>query len=366
MTPTAAPAPDAVRQAPPEPEQGMNVTTGDLARLLDAELLGPAELAIRTFCPIHEAEPGSLTFIRDVQFASAWATSRASCALVTRGVDVPGHDPSARALLIVPNADLALARLMGMFKKTGPTPFVGIHPSAVVAPSARIGAGAGIGPNCTIGERAVIGPGAQLLANVFIGENVRIGDDSVLHPGVVVLENCSIGNRCQLAPGVVVGADGFGYAHSPEGPVKIPHIGGVRIEDDVEIGANTCVDRAKTGDTTIGAQTKIDNLVQIAHNCRIGRAVIICGNSALAGSVRVGDGAMIGGSVKINDGVSIGAGARIGANSGVMNDIPAGENWLGIPASPSREALAQWAAIRRLPRLLQRLRRRSKLDGAAD
>lgn len=364
MTPSAAPAIDAMRPSPPKPTPGLSATTGELAHLLNADLVGPADLRITRFGGIQDAEPGAITFIRDAQFAGCWAASRATCALVTRGVDVPGHDPSRRALLFVPNADLALARLMDMVQSAGRTTLTGIHPSAVVARSARIAPDAGIGPNCTVGEHAVIGPGAQLLANAFVGDHCRIGEKTTLAPGVVVLERCTIGARCILSPGVIIGADGFGYASTPDGPVKIPHLGTVRIEDDVEIGANSCVDRAKTGETVIGARTKIDNLIQIAHNCVVGRAVIMCGSSGLAGSVTVGDGAVIGGNVKVVDGVTIGAGAKIGANSGVMDDIPPGESWLGTPAAPSRQALAQWAAVRRLPRLLPRLRRKS--DGADD
>lgn len=340
-------------------------TAGAVAALLSAELVGPADLPLTGFDAIEKAGPGALTFIRSPDFASMWTMSKASAAVVTRGVNVPGHDPTRRALLIVPNADLAVVRLLGAIAPASPKAEAGIDPSASVHAGAEVAEDASIGPHCTVEEGAKIGSGAVLVAGVYVGRGSSVGAGSVLMPGVSVLERCHVGRRCVLNPGVVIGADGFGYVPAPggKGLVKVPHIGGVRIEDDVEIGANSCVDRGKIGDTTIGAGTKIDNLVQIAHNCRVGRACIICGMCAIAGSVEVGDGAVFAGGVRVVDNVKIGAGAKIGAGSGVMDDIPEGEEWLGSPARRATETLADWAAIRRLRRERARKRRGGEEGG---
>jgi len=248
-------------------------TTGSIAASLPAELIGPSDIGIRGVESVDAADPGELTFIRSTRFAHKWATSRASAALVTRGVEVHGHDPSKRALLIVDNADLAMISILRLFAPRSAGLKPGVHPTAIVDPSARIGQGVHIGPWCSVGPGAVIGDGCVLFSSVTIGEEVSVGAITRLHPGVRVLDRCTIGAACELWPNVVIGADGFGYVPSPDrrGLLKVPHIGTVEIGDGVDIGACTCVDRGKFGATVIGAGTKIDNHVQIGHNTRIGR-----------------------------------------------------------------------------------------------
>ncbi|MDX2118926.1 MAG: UDP-3-O-(3-hydroxymyristoyl)glucosamine N-acyltransferase [Planctomycetota bacterium] len=319
------------------------LTSGSLATELGAELLGPADVALGGVESLAGAKPGDVTFIRDDAFAHDWPTSKAACAIVSRGTrlaDRAGtHDPRPR--LVVANADLAMIRVLELFAPAA-TPFPpGIHPTAVVDASARIDASTHIGPCCVVGAGAQIGPGVTLLANVSIGAHASIGAASMLHPGVNVSDRCIVGARCVLHANVSIGADGFGYVPNPRptGPtdavLKVPHIGNVVLGDAVEIGANSCVDRGKFGATTIGDGTKIDNLVQVGHNCRIGRCCILCGHVGLSGSVTVGDGAVLGGKVGVADGITIGAGAKVGAHSGVMNDIPPGETWMGAPAMPA-------------------------------
>ncbi|MCC6285808.1 MAG: UDP-3-O-(3-hydroxymyristoyl)glucosamine N-acyltransferase [Phycisphaerales bacterium] len=337
---------------------GLRASTGQLAALLDAELIGPADLTVHTFEPIEQATAGALTFIRSAMYAAGWARSGASAALVSRGIEVPGHDATRRALLVVPNADVAVARLLERMAPEREHPPVGVHPSAAVHPSARVSALACVGPGCVVGAESEIAEGAVLEAGACVGARCVIGAGTRLGPRVTVLDRCVVGARCVLAPGVVIGADGFGFVRGPAGIVKVPQVGGVRIGDDVEIGANSCVDRAKTGETTIGDGTKIDNLVQIAHNCRVGKRCIICGQCGLAGSVVLEDDVTLGGGVQIMDGVRVGAGASVGARSGVHRDVPAGASYLGAPAVPVREAAAQMAAIKRLPDLIKRLRER--------
>lgn len=338
-------------------------TTGSLAAHLKAELIGPADLEITHLETLERAGPGTLTFIRTAPFAAMWAGSKASAALATRGVNVPGHDPATRALLIVPDADLALNSVLELFAHP-PRPIVqGRHPTSFVDPTATVHPTASIGPCCVIGAGAAVGEGTILMATVTIGADASIGRGTVLHPGVVIGDRCKVGAGCIFHAGVVLGADGFGYRPGPRGPVKIPHIGNVEVGDGVEIGANSNVDRAKFGSTTVGAGTKIDNLVQVGHNCRIGRGCLICAMTGIAGSVTIGDGVIIGGHVGIADNLTIGDRVTIAAKSGVINSIPAGQTWWGFPAAPSRDAARAYAMHANLPVIVRRLRRLEQQSG---
>jgi UDP-3-O-[3-hydroxymyristoyl] glucosamine N-acyltransferase len=327
------------------------LTTGQLAAELGAALSGPADIAITGAESLEMAAPGQIAFVRASKFAKGWPASRASAVLVTRGVELPpspGTPP--RAVLTVADADLAMTRVLELLMPPAPIAAPGVHPSAVVDPSARIDPSAHVGPHATVGAGTTVGPGAVLHAGVRVGAGVAIGADTTLHANVVVQDRCTIGSRCSLHPNVVIGADGFGYRVDPiaKALVKIPHIGTVEIGSNVEIGAGSCIDRGKFGATTIGDGTKIDNLVQIGHNCRVGRSVVICGCAALAGSVTIGDGVMIGGGAGVADNISVGPGARIAAQSGVMNDVTAGETVTGAPALAHRDWARAHIALRRL------------------
>jgi UDP-3-O-[3-hydroxymyristoyl] glucosamine N-acyltransferase len=347
-----------VDRDPPRASPALH-TTGSLAALLGAELAGPDSLAIHGLATIDDALPGQLTFIRSARYAGRWAASGATAALVSRGVAVPGHDPAARALLVVADAEASMLALLRAFAPPPPIWEPGVHPTAVVDPTATIGPGASIGPFSVVGPRTTIGAGVALVAQVYLGADVRLGDRSVFHPGVRVLDRCEVGADCELWPNVVIGADGFGYQPDPagRGVVKIPHLGNVVLGDRVEIGANSSVDRGKFGSTTIGWGSKIDNHCQIGHNCVVGRSVIICGMAGIAGSVRIGDGAVIAGHVGIADNLEIGERAVVAAKSGVISNVPPGETWFGIPAGPHRDQLRSLAALRRLPDELRRLAR---------
>lgn len=345
-------------------------TTGAIAEAIGAELVGPADLRIERIAAVDETNPGegAITFIRSRRFARRWPRSGAVAAIVSAEAGLPRTPPSpaeaGRALLFVENADAALTQTLRFFAPPRPNLPPGIHPSAVVDDSATIGQGVHIGPFCTVGPDSVIGDGAILISHVHVGREVEIGAITTLHPHVSILDRCIVGSACVFWPSVTIGADGFGYHPSPDGRglTKIPHIGIVRIGDGVEIGANSCVDRAKFGETSIGDGTKIDNVCQIGHNVKIGRSVIICGCSGLAGSVVVGDGVMLGAATGVTDAVRIGAGARTGARSAVMNDVPAGETWIGYPAVPDRDWARAMSALRRLSHYLRTMRRRAKLD----
>ena len=333
-------------------------TTGSIAEALGAELVGRRDIEVKRLDTLQRAGPGEMTFIRDEENSKRWGDTRASAALISKGLSFHGHDPESKALLVVPDADLALIRALELFAPPPPVRAPGVHPSAIVHPDAKIDPTAHIGPLCTIESGATIGPGSVLVARVHIGSGVTIGAKCTLHPGVTILDRCSVGNACILHAGVVIGADGFGYRPDPKtgAPIKVPHIGIVTIGHAVEIGANAAIDRAKFGATSIGDGTKIDNLVQIAHNCQIGRCCIICGQVGLGGSVTLGDGVMMGGASSVRDNVNIGAQAQIAGRAGVTANVEAGADRFGLPALPGREAMQIHSASRRLREMFARLR----------
>lgn len=339
----------------------VRVTSGMLAEALKGRLVGPADVEVTGIEALHAASPTDLSFLRSGRFAAALANSRCAAALVSDGaIDAEAALAAnpGRPLIIVKDADHAVIGLLEMLApKAEHRP--GRHPSAVIAPDAVIAESVSIGANCTVGAGCRIGEGSSIGPGVALGENVSIGRGCVVHANVVIERDCVLQDGVILHGGVVIGADGFGYRPAPDGKglVKIPHIGNVVIESGVEIGANSCVDRGKFGATRVGAGTKIDNLVQIGHNAQIGRCCVICGCCAIGGSARLGDGVTLAGQVGIADGRVLGSGVTVGAASGVMDDIPAGETWFGYPARGSRQAMRILAAMERLAEMVQPLRR---------
>jgi UDP-3-O-[3-hydroxymyristoyl] glucosamine N-acyltransferase len=325
----------------------ISMSAGDLAALLNARLVGCPTAILTGVEALDRAGPEHLTFIRSAKFAPRWADSKASAVVVSAGVLLPDFDQRTRAALLVDDADRAMLAVLRLLQpKVSLSP--GIHPSAVIDPAATIDPTAHIGPHASVGPGSVIGAGVVLHAGVRIGADVHIGQGSILHPGACVLDRCTLGRRCILQPAAIIGADGFGYLPGKAGLEKIPHVGNVELHDDVEIGSCTCIDRGKFGATIIGTGTKIDNLVQIAHNCRIGSHVVICGCCGIAGSVTIHDGVMIAGGVGIADGITIGKGARLAAQAGIINDVPEGEAYCGAPAMRQRDWARQQIAIKRL------------------
>jgi len=242
-----------------------------------------------------------------------------------------------------------MAKILDWFNPPAPAFDTNIHPSAVIHETAKIGKDCKIGANCYVGKEVELGQGVILYPNVCVFDETIIGEHTVVWSGTVIRERCIIGNHCIFHTNVSIGADGFGYRPSDDGRglVKIPQIGNVIIGHYVEIGANSCVDRAKFSSTIIGDGCKIDNLVQIAHNSVMGRSCIMAGHSGLAGSVTLGDGVIIGGSASIKDHTTIHSGATVGAGSGVVGDVEAGKTVLGYPAQDARDMLKQWVAMRR-------------------
>lgn len=296
---------------------------------------------------LEVAKTTEISFIGNKKYEKFWEASKACAAIVNEDISIePGEN---RAFIKVKNADLAMSQVLELFAPPTPLFEVNIHPTAVVDKSAVIGNGTRIGAGTYVGPNVVIGENTTLYPNVTILDECTIGKNTVIWSGAVVRERCHIGNDCILHPNSTVGADGFGFRPCPEiGLVKIPQIGNVILGNGVEIGANSCVDRGKFSSTVLGDGCKIDNLVQIGHNSKLGRFCIMAGHSGLAGSVTLGNGVIIGGSASIKDHATIGDGATVGAGSGVTCDVPAGKVVLGYPAVDARDALKQWAILKRL------------------
>ena len=323
---------------------------GELARLIGGDLEGDSSLEIRGFASLESAGPGDLSFVAAERHLGAARLSAAAALIAPPGLDLGG-----RPVIRVAQPYAAIAAVLSVFFPQ-PAAAPGVHPTAYVADGARISPSATVDAFTVVGERSVIGDGAVLHPHVFVGPDCRVGEGSVLHPHVVLRERVELGRRVIVHPGSVLGADGFGYVFDGQAHRKIPQVGRVVVEDDVEIGANVTVDRATLGETVIGRGTKIDNLVQIGHNTVVGPATIIVAQAGIAGSCRIGRGVVIGGQVGLADHVAIGDGAQIGSQAGVHRDVPAGAGMIGTPAMAGSEGLRALAAIGRLPELLRELR----------
>jgi UDP-3-O-[3-hydroxymyristoyl] glucosamine N-acyltransferase len=335
-------------------EGGTVLTAAVIAELTGGELLGDAHAAVSSVAPLDRASDGQLSFCATIKYASHLAATGATVVLVTP--DVAGAATRAAARIVVKTPHDALVALLPKLYRV-PERVPGIHASVVIGRSARIGADALIGPFVHVGDGAVIGDRATLDTRCVVGAGAHLGDDVHLFPGVTLYPKVSIGNRVVIHASATIGSDGFGYVSDSTGHRKIPHVGGCFIADDVEIGAGTTIDRGSVGDTVIGVGTKIDNLVQIGHNSRIGRLCMIAAQAGISGSTTIEDGVIIGGQAGFQGHHTIGARARIGGQSGVFGDVPVGETWSGYPARPHRESLRAQAALFRLAELLKRIER---------
>jgi len=351
--------------AAPEQQQTPQVRADELAQIVQGELVGNPDIVLSTLAPIEAGGEGALTFIRSQNFAKLWADSGCQAALVTKGVEVPDHNPDQRALIIVDDADIAVVRILEMIDPGVAHPEGGVHAGAQVHQDAHVDPSAKIGPGCVIMKGAHVGANSVLMASVYIGGGAHVGEDCLLHPGVVLGDRCALGNSCLVFANTVIGADGFGYLPGDEtrGAIKVPQIGSVEIGDDVEIGACSTIDRAKFGVTRIGNRTKIDNQVHVGHNCIVGEDVLLCGRTTLGGSATIGDRTMVGGAVVLNDQASVGKDVRIAGGSIVLDAIEDNQTVLGVPAMPSRVALANAAAQRNLAQFCRKVEKSlKKLD----
>lgn len=335
-------------------ESDFALTAASIAEMVGGRLVGDGAVVIFRVAPLDRAAEHDLSFLGTAKYAGEFTTSRAGVVLVAPQLaETPGNCP---ARVIVERPQEALLMLLPRFQRA-PAPTPGVHPTAVIGSGVRLGAGVSVGPYAIVGDGVCVGDGVVIGPHCVIGSGVELGAATHLIGSVTIYSGAVIGRRVTIHAGARIASDGFGYVQQGSAHVKIPHVGRCIIEDDVEIGANTTIDRGSIDDTVVGAGTKIDNLVQIAHNVRIGRACLIMAQVGIAGSVRVEDGAMLLGQVGVSGHHTVGKGARLAAQAGVFGDIPAGETWSGYPARPHKEALRAQAALFKLPSLLRRIER---------
>ncbi|HYL61609.1 MAG TPA: UDP-3-O-(3-hydroxymyristoyl)glucosamine N-acyltransferase [Candidatus Methylomirabilis sp.] len=335
----------------------MSMQLSDIAQKLACRLEGPGETIIHGVCGIERAATGQITFLANRRYFPLLRTTRATAILIQDGIAIErdaGLPPLAA--LRTPNPYLAFARAIEFFYQP-PRYEPGIHPTAVIAKSAKIAPGAHIGPYCVVEDGVEIGRNAVLHSFVTIYQGTRIGDDFFAHSHAVVREFCQIGHRVILQSGAVIGGDGLGFARQKDGSwYKMQQSGPAVLEDDVEVQSNACVDRATVGETRIGHGTKLDNLVTVGHASHVGANTMLCGQVGLAGSTQVGDGCILAGQVGTAGHLTVGDGAVITAKSGVPNDVPAHAMYSGYPAVDNRQWLKNVAALNRLPELQKRVR----------
>ncbi|TAK97837.1 MAG: UDP-3-O-(3-hydroxymyristoyl)glucosamine N-acyltransferase [Verrucomicrobia bacterium] len=327
----------------------MPFTAAEIAQHLQGEVVGNAATQLMGFAPADQAKPGDLTFAENETYFAAAEQSAASAIIV--GGDFKS---AGKALIRVKNPRVAFAKALTLFFPEPKFP-AGIHPTATVASDAQVDPTAHVGPHCVVGARSKIGARTALTAGVCVAGDCKIGEDVVLFPNVTIYARTEIGHRVRVHAGTVIGSDGFGYVFDDGAHRKVPQVGNVILGDDVELGANVAIDRGALGPTVIGKGTKIDNLVQIAHNVRIGENCLIISQVGIAGSTKIGSYSILAGQAGLAGHLKLGNKVTVAAQAGVMNDIPDGETWLGSPAQPDREMKRQFVAMRRLPELVKRV-----------
>lgn len=325
-----------------------------LAELTQTKLVGDGDLVIKGVNALDSATGDQLSFLANRKYDAQLATSRAGAVII------PADVKTSKPALISKNPYADFVKILTLFAPPVPVPEVGIHRSAVVDPSAVIEDDVAIGPLCVVAANVVIGKGSKLVAQIYIGHDVKLGEHCLLHPQVVIRENSIIGDRTILQPGVVIGGDGFGFAPHQGRYHKIPQIGNVVLEDDVEIGANTTIDRAALKTTRIGQGSKVDNLVMIAHNVEIGDHTVIAGQTGLSGSTIVGDHVMIAGQVGTAGHLKIGNNVSVGGQSGVTKNIPDGLTVKGYPAKPLHHYMREMAEFGKIADMRKKIKELEK------
>jgi UDP-3-O-[3-hydroxymyristoyl] glucosamine N-acyltransferase len=329
-------------------------TASEIATICGATLEGDGSVELVGYASLREAEAHHVSFLGNPLYKKELEATRAGAVLLQRGTQVVVRRDLALLFCDEPNA--AFTRVIEAFLDGPDDVLSGISPAASVDRSARLAADVAVGACAVIGPGAEIAAGAVIHPGAVVGARASVGEESVLHPGVVLYPGVSIGARCVLHAGTVVGSDGFGFDPSPKGWSKVPQWGSVVVEDDVEIGANCTIDRARFGATRIGRGAKLDNLVHVGHNVEVGPGVLLVAQVGVSGSVRIGERSILAGKVGVTGHVVIGPGARIAGASMVTKSLPGGEDYLGNPASPKSQELRLNAAQRRVPELKQALR----------
>jgi len=339
------------------------LTLQAVADLVGGRVSGAGERLVRGVAPLDQAGPSHLSFLTSARYLDEFRGSAAGGVLLTTEFAAVEGGPADR--VVVADPALAMATLVArLHPPAAPAP--GIDPTARLGPGVRLGRDVAIAAHAVLGAGVRLGDRVRVGAGTVIEDGVEIGDDTHLEPRVVCGSGTRIGRRCRIKSGAVLGGTGFGYVSGPEGHARVPHVGGCQIEDDVDIGANACVDRGSIGDTVVGAGTRVDNLVQVGHNVRIGRQCLLMAQVGVAGSARVGDRVILAGQAGVNGHVRIGDGARVAGQSGVVGSVPAGADYGGYPARPHREWLRSHAVLyglAPLARELQALVRERKAHG---
>lgn len=337
----------------------MRKNAREISELVGGELVGDGNVVVTRLRSILAAGEGDVTFLARSSYAPRARASHASVILVGRD----WAEPLRQTLIRVDNPSAAFQRLAEAIAPPAVKFEPGVHPTAVIAPDATLGKDVSVQPYAVIEPGAVIGDGTVIGAYVYVGHGTRVGEQCLIYPHVVIRDRCLVGNRVIMHSGVVIGADGFGYDSGPQGHRKIPQVGIVEIDDDVEIGANSTIDRARFDRTFIGRGTKIDNLVQVGHNCVIGRHAIICSQVGISGSCVIGDGVILAGQVGLADHLNIGDGAIALAKSGLHQDVPPKGKVFGAVARPAAEEMKLEACKVRLPELFARVKKIEKQLG---
>lgn len=330
------------------------ISAAEIAELIKGEIKGDAARVIHSVNGIRHAGPDELSFVGSRKYLHQLEETRAGIVLVCR--DLAGADASERTLIVCDNVDYAFSRVVALFAEEPPQFAPGVHPSAVVAPDVKLGTGVSINANAVIESGAEIGDGVVIGAGCYIGHQVKIGAGSLLYPNVTVMYRCIIGRKAVIHPGVVIGGDGFGFIPTPQGLVKVPQTGIVQIDDDVEIGANTTIDRARFGRTWIKSNVKIDNLVMIAHNVVIGESSILVAQCGIAGSTELGRGVVMAAKSGANGHITLGDGVQVAGTSGVVKSLPPGFIALGTPAESQREFMARYMLPGKVEKLSAKLK----------
>ncbi len=334
---------------------GAQFKLGELAELIDGTVLGDSSVTITGVSSVDSASEGHITYVAEPEVLPRGEQSPAAALIVPPEL----ANSSRKPLVITEDPRLAFSKALALFaprRRLAP----GVHPTAIIGANVQLGEQVAIGAHAFVGDNVLIGDRVAIHPLAYVGHEVTIGDDTEIHPQTYIGDRVVIGNRCIIHPGAVIGADGFGYLQTDQGHHKIPQIGSVIIEDDVEVGANSTIDRATVSATRIGKGTKIDDQCHIAHNCVIGEHCLLCGQVGIAGSAKLGNGVILGGQVGVNDHITIHDGIVIGAGSGVFGTLTKPGVYSGMPARPHHEDMRTLAAAHRLPRLIKRVKELEK------
>jgi len=333
----------------------MNFTASQIALLVNGKIEGDANASVNSFGKIEEAKSGQLAFLANPKYEDHLYSTQASVIIISESL--PLKESVGSTLIRVPDAYTAFATLLSKYQEMMTQQMLGIQQPSYIAKTASCGENIFVGAFAYLGENVTIGNNTKIFPGVFIGDDVKIGNGSIIHPGVKIYKECVIGDRVTIHAGTVIGSDGFGFAPQADGSFKkVPQIGNVIVENDVEIGANTTIDRATIGTSIIKAGAKLDNLIQVAHNVEVGNSTVIAAQAGISGSTKIGKGAMIGGQAGVVGHVQIGDGAKINAQSGVSKSIGAGKAVTGSPAYDYTAALRSQAISRNLPELEKRVK----------